>query len=677
TAEQVRLVVFLLIGIGASVIFESMHRAGRRERTGAIRLAAEVEERRRVEAAVRESEERFRLLVEGVRDYAIFMLDPKGEVASWNRGAEKLVGYSTGEILGRHFSIFYPPEQVAEGGPQRELEIASQEGRYEGEGERVRKDGSRFSALVVVTALYDELGQVRGFSEITRDITPWIKTRKALKESEAQLNQALQAGRLGRWTVDLRNLHVHQDAQAARLLGLPTEETMVKAEAFHNRLHPEDRFYIESAITEAVQGTKGYDVEFRVIHSSEVRWLAAKGDVVRAESGEPSQMAGVIFDITDRKKIEAALREADRRKDQFLAMLGHELRNPLAAIRNALEVGLKSEESHPWALEVIERQSGRLSRLVDALLDTSRIARGKIELQREPLDLATVLDHAVETVQPLIDEKKHTLHQEYNRSRGALRMSGDPMRLEQVIANLLTNAIKYTPPGGEIWLTARRESGDPADSSATAGIGSSETRESDTIVVRIRDTGVGILPEYIPVMFEIFTQTERELARSEGGLGLGLSIVRHLVEMHGGTVGGHSEGLGKGSEFIVRLPIGKETPSFAGTPVEENPSLKENVASPETESAGTNGAKRVLVVDDNEDAAWGLWKLVKRWGYTVDLAFDGEAGLEKVRAFRPDVVLLDIGLPGRNGYEVAREIHAQERFRSTRLIAITGYNQED
>jgi PAS domain S-box-containing protein len=337
------------------------------------------------------------------------------------------------------------------------------------------------------------------------------------------------------------------------------------------------------------------------------------------------------------------LRDNDRRKDEFLAMLAHELRNPLSAISNAVRLSRRTqvEEDLEWSKVVIERQANKLARLMDDLLDVSRITRGMIQLNREILDVRPILQSAIDSVRPLIDERKHELT--VSAGSGALRLEADPIRVEQILMNLLTNAAKYTESGGHIWVTAER-------------------RDSE-LMLRVRDDGIGISPEVLPTMFELFAQGERSIARSEGGLGIGLTIVRRLAEMHGGSVSAQSEGVGKGSVFTVLLPAVEVAP-----PVE---------AEPEPESKEGRGCSRILVIDDNVDTARGMTRLLKLLGHDVQAAYDGPTGMEAARSYRPDVILLDIGLPGMDGYEVARRLRREEFGKGVRIIAVSGYGQDE
>ncbi len=345
----------------------------------------------------------------------------------------------------------------------------------------------------------------------------------------------------------------------------------------------------------------------------------------------------------DNARLYKDVERADRQKNEFLSMLAHELRNPLAPIRNAAEVLRMSGPDQPqvrWAREVIDRQLSHLVRLVDDLLDVSRITRGKIQLKPEPVDLAAVVGHAVEASRPAIEQAKHRL--EVALPPEPVWVTGDAARLTQVLTNLLNNAAKYTDPGGRVALALAREGGEA--------------------VVRVWDTGVGIPADMLTAVFDLFTQVDRSLDRSQGGLGVGLTLVKRLVEMHGGSVAAHSDGPGKGSEFVIRLPA---------------------LAAAEAPAAGANGRPpaaagrlRVLLVDDNVDGAESLAALLRLAGHEVWLAHDGPGALEAAAGFRPDAAVLDIGLPGMDGYEVARRLRADPAAAPAVLVAVTGYGRD-
>ncbi|MGH9369898.1 MAG: hybrid sensor histidine kinase/response regulator, partial [Vicinamibacterales bacterium] len=392
--------------------------------------------------------------------------------------------------------------------------------------------------------------------------------------------------------------------------------------------------------------------------------------------GKPLRLIGVNIDITDRKRLTEELRisaaglsEADRHKNEFLAMLAHELRNPLAPILVSIEILRRAQSrevvdasrldmsdrvSH--ALDVLQRQVGHMVKLVDDLLDAGRISRGKIDLRRERLELSSALHHAVEAARPLCEGLNHELT--VALPADPVYVDADPTRLAQIAGNLLNNACKFTPRGGHVWLTVVRE-----DASATDQAGGTST-VAPQVAIRVRDTGIGIAPDQLEHVFELFTQVDTSLERSLTGLGLGLTLVKTLTEMHGGTVEVSSAGLGQGSEFVVRLPIVPD----AGTPASR----------PMTTGPAATTPLRILIVDDNRDSADMLAVLLKFNGHETYTAHDGVAAVEAATTLQPDVILLDIGLPGLNGYEAARRIREQQRDNGRPfLVALTGWGQDE
>jgi PAS domain S-box-containing protein len=373
---------------------------------------------------------------------------------------------------------------------------------------------------------------------------------------------------------------------------------------------------------------------------------------LKGSNGEITGAINCFHDISERSRIERgrqqqadALTDLNRRKDEFLAMLGHELRSPLAPIRNAVEIlgqaGSDGRQVKP-ATEIMQRQVAHLARLVDDLLDISRITRAKIELRKEPVELASVLQHAVQAVRPFRESMGHELT--VTLPPEPMYLNADPVRLGQVVGNLLSNACKFTDKGGHIWLTAERE--------------------GNQALIRVLDTGIGIAAEQLPRIFEMFAQADTSLERSREGLGLGLTLVKNLVEMHAGTVEARSAGVGQGTEFVVRLPLLSGPLSL----LPREPSGPRRAAM---------APRRILVVDDNRDSADSLAMLLRLNGHEVHTAHDGLEALEGAAAFQPQVILLDIGLPRLNGYEAARRIREQQRHKSPTLVALTGWGQEE
>ena len=384
-------------------------------------------------------------------------------------------------------------------------------------------------------------------------------------------------------------------------------------------------------------GLDDRDVDLKAMEAGAADYL------VKGKIDAPLLERSIRYAI-ERKRAEEALKEADRRKDEFLAMLGHELRNPLAAISNGLHILLLSKgdgDVDAQVRDMMKKQMNNLTRMVDDLLDVSRITRGKIQLRKEKVELAKVLNHAAESARPLIEAQSHKLT--VALPTRPVHLEADATRLEQVLVNLLNNAAKYTKQGGYITLMAERQ--------------------GEEAVIRVRDNGIGIRPELLPKVFDLFVQSERSLERSQGGLGIGLTLVKKLVEMHGGSVEAHSEGADKGSEFVVRLPA---LPSDGSEP-----------EAPSEQSALASGKLRVVVVEDAEDMAQSLKILLELWGHDVWVVHDGPAALVAYRTYQPDVILLDIGLPGMNGYDVARQLRREQGEKRPFIMALTGYGQDE
>ena len=444
------------------------------------------------------------------------------------------------------------------------------------------------------------------------------------------------------------------NAGAERIFGYTGAE--IVGQHFSRFFTPEDvqNGLPEKELQKAATAGRANDDRWLVRNGGERLWCNGVTTALRDEEGRLRGFAKVLRDRTEPKRLEEALRqraeelaEDARRKDEFLAVLAHELRNPLAPVRNALQVMRLG--SHDAGLveqmrAMAERQVGYMTRLVDDLLDLSRISRGLIRLLKESLDVARPVQQAVEGVQPLVRERGLTLS--VSLPPEPVSVEADPTRLQQVVGNLLTNAAKYTDPGGTILLTARQE--------------------GEELLLRVRDTGIGIAADMLPKIFDLFVQAERRLDRSHGGLGIGLTLVRRLVEMHGGTVTAQSEGPGKGSEFVVRLPA-----------LDEARKKELLRPPPEQEQPAPSPSRRILAVDDNVDAAESLALLLRLEGHEVRTAYDGPAALAAVQADRPDVVSLDLGMPGMDGYAVARRLRALPGLEDVLLVALTGWAQEE
>ncbi len=487
------------------------------------------------------------------------------------------------------------------------------------------------------------------------DVTDHKRAEAAVQHSEVRYRRLFQTAKDGILILDADTGKViDANPFMTALLGYPHEEFVGK-ELWEIGLF---RDIEQSRAAYRELQAKGYvryenlPLESRSGHKVEVEFVSN----VYAEDHHQVVQCN-IRDITERSRLQrqvqeqaAALADLDRRKDEFLAMLSHELRNPLAPILNAaLLLRLHSNRNRLQGIEnpvlqqsatIIERQVEQLARIVDELLEVSRITTGRIQLHPERIALAVVVDNAVATVRSLIEQRKHELT--VSLPPQAIWLHADAARLEQVVVNLLTNAAKYTDTGGHVWLTVQQE--------------------GEEAVLRVRDTGVGIAPEVLPRIFDLFTQAERSLDRSQGGLGIGLALVQRLVEMHGGTVAATST-LGQGSEFVVRLPVVSPPPPQASSP-------------PAEKAQPTGPSLRVLVVDDNVDTVTTLAMLVQESGHDVRAAYDGSAVLEAALDYRPNVVLLDIGLPGLNGFEVAKRLRRQPTLKNIVLVAMTGYGRE-
>jgi PAS domain S-box-containing protein len=586
-------------------------------------------------------QEPFAQLVQSVLDYGIFLLDPSGHIVTANRGAERIEGYRADEMIGKHISMFYPPDAVARRWPEHELRQAETSGRFEDENWRLRKDGTRFWANVIITAMRDENGRLHGFSKITRDLTERREQEEALRQSEERFRLLVDAvkdsaiimldrdGRVASW-----------NSGAERITGYQSEEIMGRHFAVFSPEEAVAKKWPEQELAMAREQGRYEDEGSRVRKSGAAFWAYVAVTPVYDRQGVLIGYAMVTRDLTDRRRVEA-LEKAERQTNEFLAMLAHELRNPLAPISNALQLLARKPAADPtdqWVLGVLQRQTAQMRRLVDDLLDVSRITRSMIALERKPLDLRQAVRAALDASLHWIEARRQELSVALPEE--PVMVMGDEARLAQVVQNLLHNATKYTPEGGRIDVTLRREDG--------------------AVRIGVKDTGIGMDADTLQNAFEPFRQGGRTLERPQGGLGIGLTLVQRLVQMHGGTVDARSAGAQQGSEFIVRLPPAEAL----DRPIEAHPPAPARAPS-----------RRVLIVDDNQDAANALKLLLESEGHEVKVANDGVSGLELAREYRPDYLLLDIGLPRLSGYDIAATLRADPALHATTIVAVTGYGQ--
>jgi len=767
-----------------------------------VGVSSDISQRRQADDLLRHSEERFRSLMEQA-PFSIQVFSPDGRTIRVNRAWEELWGVRFEQIEG--YNILEDRQLEARGvlhfihqgfAGQSVHVPAIEYNPNETIPDITQHDDPCRWLSAVIYPIKDADGQVREVVLIHEDITARHRAETNLRDARSRLDAALKAGAIVTWTWDIPGNRLFADSNLARLFNLPPSEADGGLlDRYIESIHPDDWGRVSAALDGSVKSGRDYEADYRIMQADgSVRWVTARGRVEQDQHGRPVRMPGVLVDITERKRLEEelrvrveqlaeanhhkeellaslreseeklrlladtipqlawmarpdghifwynrrwyeytgtspegmegwgwqtvhdpdvlpnvlerwngaiasgdpfdmvfplrgaddqfrpfltrvnplrdeagrilywfgtntdiseikrmeeALRDADRRKDEFLATLAHELRNPLAPIRNSLQI-LKmprvDAEMARQTREMMERQVHHLVRLVDDLLDVSRVMRGKIELRREPVELATVVARAVETAKPLIEVQAHRL--EISLPPESLLVDADPVRLAQVVGNLLTNAAKYTEANGQIWLAAQRD--------------------GDDVVLKIRDTGIGIAPDMLPHVFELFVQVDHASAKAQGGLGIGLTLVKNLVEMHGGTVEAHSAGLGKGCEFVVRLPLLLEERQ---EPIDEgNGSQQQYVSS---------SGHRLMVVDDNKDAAVSLAMLLRLQGHEVRVVHDGVSALELANDYLPALIFLDIGMPGMDGFEVASRVRQTPGMERTVLVALTGWGQQE
>jgi PAS domain S-box-containing protein len=604
-----------------------------------VSIIRDVTDRLRVEEELRKSEARYRDLFENAND-VIYTLDLAGRITSVNRRAELTFGYRLEECVGRDAGEMVPAEFHPRMREALRRKLAGEASPTTYELEVISRDGRRVP-LEISSRLIVSDGAPVGIQGIARDVSERRRAGAALRESEERLRLALDAGRCGVWDWDVAADRLTCSDRIYEFAGLPPGAYSQIGD-FVLRVHPDDAGRIREDIRKALeQEGAPYSHEYRIVRpTGEVRWLSANGRVIRDESGRAVRMLGATIDVTERRAAEEALRQASARKDDFLAMLAHELRNPLGPIRTAVEIlemtGAPNEVS-ATARSMIARQATHLARLVDDLLDVSRLSRDKVLLRTRRLDLAALLRGVAEDYRPAL--RAAGLRFEVELPDAPVWVEGDPTRLAQIAGNLLHNAGKFTEAGGRVVLRLESSGGEA--------------------VLGVADSGVGVERETLGRLFEPFVQADRSLDRSRGGLGLGLALVSGLTALHGGRVDAASDGPGRGSTFTVRLPLAAQGAVEAEEPPARRPAAR----------------RRVLVIEDNFDAAQSLRMLLELWGHEVTVAHSGPAGVEESARLRPDVVLCDVGLPGgMDGHDVARALRASPPCPV--LIALTGYGQE-
>ncbi len=504
-------------------------------------------------------------------------------------------------------------------------------------------------------------GEVEAVAGTTRDVTERKLTEQALRESEEHLRYTVELNPQTPWTASADGNIESFSERWLDLTGL-TEETAL-GEGWINAPHPDDLSRMQAAWVQAIKTGEPYDIEHRIrLHDGSFRWMRSRAFPRRNQSGEIVRWYGTTEDIHEQKVAQEALKESDRRKDEFLATLAHELRNPLAPIRSGLEIIRRVGEDKAKleeTLDIIERQTNQIVHLVDDLLDISRITQGKIKLRKERIELKTAIKIALETSHGLINEAANELT--VSLPDKPIFIEADLTRIAQIFLNILNNAAKYSDPGGRISLTA--------------------SVAKNEAVIRIKDTGLGIPPEMLSKIFDMFGQIETPDEQGRGGLGIGLSVVKKLVDMHGGRVEAFSEGSGKGSEFVVHLPLAAEQSESlpaqqpSKTDILQTAQMKMPGNGNDIHSQSVAKQQRILVVDDNTDAAEMLETLLSFEGHKLRTAFDGETGIQVAAEFHPHICLLDIGLPEMNGYELA--VRLRELLPQALLISVSGWGREE
>src|SRR5262247_3126989 len=625
-----------IVGTG-QVFFEN----GQAERL--VGTTFDITARKHAEQRLRESEERFRTLADS-SPVPIWVTDATGGVEFLNAAYCDFFGVTVEDVRGPKWTMLLHPDD-ADPYVGAYYEALRERKPFRGEARVRRGDGEWRWVDTRGVPRFSEGGEFLGHVGSCPDVTEMKIAQQALRESEEQFRTSFELAAVGQAQVNPTTGRFERiNRKFCEIVGYSEEELLNMTPA--DITHPEDRQAYVDIYPRFLRGEiEEFVIEKRYVRKDrKIVWVSVAAKLIRDSDGRPLRTIGVFQDITERKRAEEELKQADQRKDEFIATLAHELRNPLAPIRNAVEMLALCQSSDPdfeWSRNVIDQQVKHLACLVDDLIDVSRITRNRLVIKKERVALSNVINSALDATRSLIDQRGHLLTVALPTE--PVYLNADPVRLTQIFMNLINNAAKYTHEGGQIRIDAERE--------------------NNIVTVRVADNGIGISNEELSHLFDMFYQVDRSYDQAHGGLGIGLTLVKRLVEMHGGTVEAKSAGVGQGSEFVVSLPV------LVGSSVVLMD--KDNV------EQKYKTRRRILVVDDYPSAAESLARRLKRFGNDVETALDGFEGIKRAEKFRPDIVLLDIGMPKLNGYKTAQRIREQPWGKDMVLIAFTGWGQEE